>query len=128
MKRYRTLLFVPGIKKKWFENITSSQADGIILDLEDSVPVDLKSEARQYVSEAIPVLFSKGIKIFIRINNRANGFDKDDIKAVVKEGLQGIVLPKIDGPDEIEHYRGNNQRGELVVKSKRAGLILKKSV
>ncbi|WP_085990907.1 HpcH/HpaI aldolase/citrate lyase family protein [Oceanobacillus senegalensis] len=102
MKRYRTLLFVPGIKKKWFENIPSYNADGIILDLEDSVPANLKEEARQYVSEAIPNLSSKGVDVFVRINKGAEEFDKEDIHSIVMDGLQGIVLPKIDGPDEIE--------------------------
>ncbi|MCM3569016.1 CoA ester lyase [Neobacillus mesonae] len=102
MKIYRTLLFIPGIKKQWFANITSSQADAVILDIEDSVAVELKTLARQYVSEAISELSSKGVHVFVRINVGPEGFNLEDIKAIVKVGLQGIVIPKVDGPDDID--------------------------
>jgi citrate lyase subunit beta/citryl-CoA lyase len=102
MESYRTLLFVPGIKQNWFEKIPDYDADGIILDLEDSVPIHLKAEARGYVSEAISCLYSKGIKVFVRINKGIEEFDTDDLRAVVRKGLKGIVLPKIEGPEDIE--------------------------
>ncbi|WP_408011227.1 HpcH/HpaI aldolase/citrate lyase family protein [Pseudalkalibacillus sp. A8] len=101
MEKYRTLLFVPGIKKKWFNNLPSSNADAIILDLEDSVPINLKDEARHNVAKAIPLLNSKGINLFVRININDQGFDQEDLNMVVKKGLKGIVLPKIEEPDEI---------------------------
>lgn len=102
MDFYRTLLFVPGIKQKWFEKIPSYEADGIILDLEDSVPIHLKREARKYVTEAIPLLSSKGVHVFVRINKVIEEFDMDDLKAIVTQGLTGIVLPKPEGPEEIK--------------------------
>lgn len=102
MDIYRTLLFVPGIKKKWFEKIPSYHADGVILDLEDSVPLNLKAEARKNVAEAISVLSSQGVKVFVRINKGLKEFDMEDLQAVVQQGLTGIVLPKPDGPEEIE--------------------------
>lgn len=102
MDTYRTLLFVPGIKQKWFEKIPSYEADGIILDLEDSVPLQLKAEARAHVTKAIPILSSKGVKVFVRVNKGIKEFDVDDLKAVVIHGLTGLVLPKPEGPEEIK--------------------------
>ncbi|TQR12276.1 HpcH/HpaI aldolase/citrate lyase family protein [Psychrobacillus soli] len=102
METYRTLLFVPGIKQQWFEKIPSYDMDGIILDLEDSVPLQLKAEARAYVAEAIPFLSSKGIQVFVRINKGLQEYDVDDLKAVVTQGLTGLVLPKPEGPEEIK--------------------------
>lgn len=101
MRNYRTLLFVPAIKKKWFEKIPGYGADGVILDLEDSVPVQSKLEARQNAAEAIPFLSAESVHVFVRIN-RITEFDTDDLRAVVQPGLAGIVLPKLDGPEEIE--------------------------
>ena len=46
MKPIRTMLFVPGSKSNWFNKISNYDSDTIILDLEDSVPVNLKDEAR----------------------------------------------------------------------------------
>ena len=100
MRNYRSLLFVPAIKKNWFEKIPSYGSDGVILDLEDSVPIQLKTEARANVEQAIPELSAKGVHVFVRIN-RVDEFDREDLKAVVQNGLSGIVLPKLDGPGEI---------------------------
>ncbi|WP_197275618.1 HpcH/HpaI aldolase/citrate lyase family protein [Bacillus sp. FJAT-22090] len=101
MNNYRTFLFVPGIKQKWFDKIPTFGADGVILDLEDSVPLHLKGEARGYVAEAIPHLCSKGINVFVRINKEEE-FDLEDLRAVVVKGIKGLVLPKLYGPDDIE--------------------------
>lgn len=101
MEIYRTLLFVPGIKQNWFDKIPFYKADGIILDLEDSVPIRLKIEARKYVANAVPLLSSKGVHVFVRINKGIEEFDIDDLKAIVIQGLTGIVLPKPEGPEEI---------------------------
>ena len=38
MKPYRSLLFVPGHKRDWIDKALNSEADAIIIDLEDSVP------------------------------------------------------------------------------------------
>jgi len=100
LRNYRSLLFVPAIKKNWFEKIPSYGSDGVILDLEDSVPIQLKTEARANVEQAIPELSAKGVHVFVRIN-RVDEFDREDLKAVVQNGLSGIVLPKLDGPGEI---------------------------
>ncbi|MFC4409938.1 HpcH/HpaI aldolase/citrate lyase family protein [Chungangia koreensis] len=101
MRNYRTLLFVPAIKRDWFKKIPAYGTDGVILDLEDSVPLQLKEEARRNVEKAIPDLAVEGVHVFVRIN-RLEEFDHEDLKAVVQPGLTGIVLPKLDGPEEIE--------------------------
>ena len=46
MKPIPQMLFVPGSKANWFNKIPEYGSDTIILDLEDSVPVNLKDEAR----------------------------------------------------------------------------------
>ncbi|PIC74017.1 CoA ester lyase [Sporosarcina sp. P26b] len=101
MKDFKTLLFIPGIKPKWFENVRTSQADCVIFDLEDSVPLHLKSEARSNVSKAIEVFSDSDTKIFVRINKSKDFFDIDDLREIIKKGLDGIVLPKIDSLEEL---------------------------
>ena len=51
MRPYRSVLFVPGHKPGWVDKAIASGADCVVLDLEDSVPADLKAGARATVAE-----------------------------------------------------------------------------
>jgi citrate lyase subunit beta / citryl-CoA lyase len=102
MKPIRTMLFVPGSKPNWFSKIPSYKSDTIILDLEDSVPENLKGEARKYVAKAIAPLNGQNQRVYVRINRGPYGFDIDDLEAIVQPELEGIVLPKINGPEDVE--------------------------
>ncbi|NCU16818.1 CoA ester lyase [Bacillus sp. P1(2020)] len=102
MKPIRTMLFVPGIKETWFEKVPSYQTDTVILDLEDSVPENLKNQARTNVSDAIKPLTDNGQRVYVRINRGPYCFNIKDLEAIIKKDLEGIVLPKLDGPEDIE--------------------------
>ena len=102
MKPIRTMLFVPGSKPNWFTKILSYGSDTIILDLEDSVPENLKGEARNHVSKAIAPLTKQGQRIYVRINRGPYGFDIDDLDAIIQPELEGIVFPKINGPEDVD--------------------------
>ncbi len=102
MKPFRSMLFVPGSKQNWFSKVPTYGSDTIILDLEDSVPAQMKAEARDYVSKAISSLTEQQQRIYVRINKGPYGFDIDDLEAVIQPDLEGIVLPKIDGPEDID--------------------------
>lgn len=102
MKPIRSMLFVPGSKERWFNNIPKFEADTIILDLEDSVPVKLKEEARINVAKAIAPLAGQNQRIFVRINRGPYGFDIEDLGAVIQPELEGLVLPKINGPEDVD--------------------------
>ncbi|MGO4888357.1 HpcH/HpaI aldolase/citrate lyase family protein [Anaerobacillus sp. MEB173] len=102
MKPFRSMLFIPGSKPKWFEKITTFGTDTVILDLEDSVPVNLKAEARNNVKNAISSLKDQNQRVYVRVNRGPYGFDIDDLEAVIMPELEGIVLPKIDGPEDVD--------------------------
>ena len=53
MRLIRTALFAPGINAKVMNKALASKVDAVILDLEDSVPLALKDEARKLVRETI---------------------------------------------------------------------------
>ena len=53
MRLIRTALFAPGINAKVMNKALASSVDAVILDLEDSVPLALKDEARKLVRETI---------------------------------------------------------------------------
>jgi len=80
-----------------------SGADAVIFDLEDSVPISAKSEARTMVAHAIEGAAAAGAGplVTVRVNSTATGFLKDDLGAVVRPGLEAIFLPKAETVEEI---------------------------
>lgn len=106
MRPIRSLLFVPGHRGTWVEKAIAKGVDGVILDLEDSVPHDLKAEARAEVARSISRLRENGEKVavYVRLNPLDTGLTGDDIEAVVLPGLDGFALPKLSGRDDIVRY------------------------
>lgn len=106
MKPLRSLLFVPGHRGTWVEKALASGVDGVILDLEDSVPTHMKAEGRAEVARSIARLHDSGanIGVYVRLNALETGVAGDDIEAVALPGLDGFVLPKTYGPDDIVRF------------------------
>jgi citrate lyase subunit beta / citryl-CoA lyase len=102
----RSLLFVPGHRGSWVEKALASGVDGLILDLEDSVPGNLKADARAEVVRSIGRLRESGSKagVYVRVNALDTGLSGDDIEAVAVPGLDGLSLPKICGPVDIVRF------------------------
>lgn len=101
MKPIRSLLFVPGNKETMLAKAAMAGADALILDLEDSVPVDEKETARDLVAANIAPLAEQGQRVWVRINRTAHIYDLADILAVVQPGLEGLVISKPSGPEDI---------------------------
>ena len=101
MKPIRSFLFVPGNKPTWIEKSVTSKADALILDLEDSVPLPLKVEARGIVQSKLAWLAEQNQRTFVRINRSSYIYDFEDILAVVGPYVEGIVISKPVGPEDI---------------------------
>lgn len=103
MQFMRSILFVPGHREGWAEKAVAAGADGVILDLEDSVPLGLKEEARRVVAASIRTLAkgSRKVGVYVRLNALETGMSGDDIASVAIEGLDGFVLPKTYGARDI---------------------------
>jgi len=96
----RSLLSVPGNQPRMLEKAASYGADALILDLEDSVPLDRKDEARAMVHAYITGTIGDSVN-FVRVNALETGLLEDDLAAVVGPGLAGIQYPKTDSPDTV---------------------------
>lgn len=94
MELLRTILSVPGNRIYMIEKAKQIKADAILLDLEDSIPIEEKAHARTIVREAIPALAGNSQKIYVRINSDDSGLAEDDLTAVVVPGIDGISQPK----------------------------------
>tara|TARA_Y100000588_G_scaffold103544_1_gene112839 strand:- start:459 stop:1370 length:912 start_codon:yes stop_codon:yes gene_type:complete len=100
-KPLRTMLYVPANKEEWIRKAPKYQADAIILDLEDSVPMDQKEMARDIVSRVIPELAASGVTVIVRVNDLSTGMTEDDLSCSVSEGLYSISLPMTTGPQDV---------------------------
>ena len=80
-----------------------SGADAVIFDLEDSVPLMAKAEARVLVSKTVDGAAGKsgGPAIFVRTNASATGMLADDLAAIVRPGLAAIIMAKAESVDEV---------------------------
>jgi len=104
MKRLvlRSLLFVPANNWRLIESAKRQlDADAIILDLEDAVPIDDKETARWFIKDAIKELKDVGHTIVVRVNSITSGLIKEDLEFAVQKGVDIIMLPKSESRDDV---------------------------
>lgn len=101
MRVLRSMLFVPGNNMRMIHKATTLEADAVILDLEDAVPMLDKETARIFIKDSVEILKSMGLDLFVRVNGLSTGLIGDDLEFVVQKGLDGIVLPKCDSRDDV---------------------------
>ena len=97
----RSLLFAPANHARHAEKALSGSADGAILDLEDAVAVSEKPAAR---AAARQLLENRAVHYpcaYVRINALSTPFAYADLHAVVCAGLDGLVVPKVEAPEQI---------------------------
>jgi citrate lyase subunit beta / citryl-CoA lyase len=99
--KLRSMLFVPGDSDKKFSKASAIGADALILDLEDSVAPSMKEEARAKVSVLLDDQSPRDWLFFVRVNPFDTGMTFADMAAVVKPGLDGLLIPKADGAQDI---------------------------
>ena len=103
MKPVRVALFAPGINSKVMSKALAASVDAVILDLEDSVPIASKAEARKLVAGAIDgSLGNPGPANFVRVNGASTGYLADDLAAVVRPGLAAVMLPKAESVEDVQ--------------------------
>ena len=105
--RLRSLLFVPGDSERKFVRARDCGADALILDLEDSVAPSEKAGARAHVAHLIENEAKRAWSFFVRVNALDTGLMLDDLAAVVKPGLDALLIPKTNGAADLErvaHY------------------------
>ena len=89
----RSLLFIPVLQESWVAKAQRFRPDGVILDLEDSVPPAEKPRCRTLVRGQIETLSGFGILPTVRINGLDEG-GFDDLEHVVSPRLHALVVPK----------------------------------
>ena len=97
----RSLLFMPGSNARALEKARNLPADGIILDLEDSVAPDAKALARDQIAQAIAAKGFGKREIWVRTNSLDTPWWIDDIAMAGKARPDGILVPKVSSVEDL---------------------------
>ena len=97
---WRSLLYVPVIQERFVARAHERGADVVILDLEDSVPLEAKPAAREGLAAAATSAGQAGAAICVRIN-RPLDMAVADIAAAVMPDVTALLLPKLMGPEHV---------------------------
>ncbi|MFH1351392.1 MAG: CoA ester lyase [Pseudomonadota bacterium] len=100
---WRSLLFVPANSWKMLNKAATEMEDGVLMDLEDACPPAEREKGRVFARDIIPILKAKGVDVLVRVNALSTGVTTEDLRVVVREGLDGIMLPKTESKEDIIH-------------------------
>ncbi|MGQ4554301.1 aldolase/citrate lyase family protein [Halobellus sp. GM3] len=100
MDEIRSILYVPAHHSDWVAAATTHGADAVILDLEDSVPVDQKPTAREALDENKSTLAEAETVITVRTNEFGSELFYEDIESL-GEWVDAVVVPKIESAETV---------------------------
>lgn len=103
----RSWMFVPGHRQRMIDKALGLNADVIMLDIEDGVAPSEKDTARRLIAEALGrKRLPNSPARFVRINAIGHPRMGADLEAVLSPGLDGLVLPKVETPEEVLKVEG----------------------
>jgi len=98
---YRSVLYLPGARERVLEKAKTLPADALIFDLEDAVAPEDKPAARDLVCEMVQRGYGAR-KRLIRVNGLDTQWGEGDLTAAIAAKPDGILLPKVNGPAEVQ--------------------------
>jgi citrate lyase subunit beta/citryl-CoA lyase len=103
VREARSLLFVPGTRNDRFDRALASGADGVIVDLEDSVAASDKEAARESARRWLP---GAGRRAIVRVNAVDTAWHADDLRMAAQVGCS-VMLPKADSIEALVKVRAD---------------------
>jgi citrate lyase subunit beta / citryl-CoA lyase len=98
---FRSLLFVPGNNPRFLQKAKAIRADIVCFDLEDSVPESEKDNARKLIKTALQERSDYVASVYVRTNSPSSGKIPDDLSYVLQNGLDGLVIPKVNSAKDL---------------------------
>lgn len=95
----RSFLFAPANVARRVEKALTLEVDAVILDLEDSVATAEKVATRRLVVEALKA--QRRSRLYVRVNAPSTPFCHGDLLEVIRKGVDGIVVPKIESAADL---------------------------
>ncbi len=101
----RSLMFVPSHNEKLMLSAAKSNADALLLDIEDSVqPASNKQAARESILKHIEQGSFKNKYIFPRVNDRESGHLLKDVMQLTIKGVDGFMYPKAKRGEDVYFF------------------------
>jgi citrate lyase subunit beta/citryl-CoA lyase len=96
----RTFLIVPGDRPDRFGKAVASEADIVVLDLEDAVSSQRKPEAREHVSSWL----GQRNQSVVRINAAGTPWHAEDVAMIADHAgtVIAVIVPKAEDPGQLE--------------------------
>ena len=102
MRVHRSWLYVPGDRPERVRKALASDADAVVLDLEDAISPDRKDLARQTVLDLVASTDALALeRVWVRVNNPESPWGRDDLDAVSGLPLAGLRLPRAADPEQV---------------------------
>lgn len=98
------MMFVPAHNQKLLDSSVKRDADALILDIEDSVPLNDKQQARENIKEFVRRDDLNGKLVFCRVNDRESGELLRDAHQLTIEGVTGFIYPKATKGEDIYFF------------------------
>jgi citrate lyase subunit beta / citryl-CoA lyase len=102
-RRHKSFLEVPIVNDVYWPKIPRFTCDGVMLDLEDSVPLSLKEQARRKLADILDETEVIGGKTpLIRVNNLGSGWGNDDLRMLGRHPANLVICyPKLESVGEL---------------------------
>lgn len=97
----RSMLYMPGSNTRALEKARGLPADALILDLEDAVAPDAKTEARQNIVSALTEGGYGQRELVVRVNGLDSPWGQDDIAAIAPTAAHAILIPKVESAEMV---------------------------
>ena len=111
-KPRRSVLYVPGSNAKALKKSSTLDVDSLIYDLEDSVALSAKEDARKAIIDILNSGVNKNKEQVIRINNFDSEEGQKDLKILENCSPDAILVPKVNEAKDIqecEKYINNKE-------------------
>jgi citrate lyase subunit beta/citryl-CoA lyase len=120
-KLLRSWMFVPGDRQRMIDKALTLPVDAIMMDIEDGVAPVQKENARRQIGAALDSVTSRLKQDpnyrtparYVRLNVVGSGRFIEDIKAVVRPSLEGLVVPKVDTVEQVRIVEDELGRAEV---------------
>lgn len=124
----RACLYIPGNDEAKIRKIPKMNVDSVILDCEDGVALNRKTEARATIAKMLDEVTFGRTEPSVRVNSIASGLTEDDLHAVMQAMAlpPTILLPKVDDPSHIQWFAEKflSILQERKVKKKKFNLVI----